>query len=119
MNVVEHYRYAVAWCLCKADVSRDDGLENLWTEETAQIRGYLLGESRSVVVHGEKNALDGQGRIDGPANAHERVQKFRDTFEGQVFALNRDNDGVSGRQAIDCQQIQRWGTIYQDERVFL
>jgi hypothetical protein len=93
----------VAWRLGKADIPRDNALKDLRTEETAKIRRNLLGECRPVVIHREKNAFDFEGRVDGPAKAHERVEELRNALDRQVLALNRDEERVGGGERIQSQ----------------
>ena len=89
MDVVEQHGHAVTWSFRKADVPRNHGFKDLGTEEAPEIRGDLLGKSRPVVVHREKDTFDREEWIDGSAQAHERVEKLGDTFESQIFALDR------------------------------
>ncbi len=114
MYVVEHYWHAVAWRFCQAYISRNDGFEDLCTEKAAKIGGYLLRECGAVVVHREENAFDGERRIDGAAEAHQRVEKLGYAFEGQILALNRDQDGIAGCESIQSEKIERWRAIDQD-----
>jgi hypothetical protein len=74
MYVVEHHWLSVAWGLGESHIPRNDRFEDLRSEETSQIGGYLLGESGSVVVHRQENAFDGERRIDCPAEPHECVE---------------------------------------------
>ena len=119
MNVVEKYGHAVTWSFRKADVPRNHGFKDLGTEEAPEIRGDLLGKSRPVVVHREKDTFNRQGWINGPAQAHERVEKLRDTFESQVFALDRHKDGIASGECIYRKEIERRRAIDQDVFVFL
>jgi hypothetical protein len=92
MYVVEENWHPVTRGLGESDVSRDDGPKNLCTEEAAKIGRYLLGQGGAVIIHGEENTLDGKGRIDRASQSHQGVKELGNTFQGQVFALNRNQD---------------------------
>jgi hypothetical protein len=96
MYVVEHDGHAMAGGLGQADIARNDGFEYLRTEEAAEIGGDLLGERGAVVIHGEKDAFDGELGVDSATKAHERIKKFGYALESQVFALDRHQDGIAG-----------------------
>src|SRR5690348_13576484 len=87
-RVIKNDRLSEAWCFRQPDVARDDALENLWAEESAQVAGDLAGKRGPIVVHRQQNAFDLQVRVQCAANAHQGIQQFGDAFQGQVFALN-------------------------------
>lgn len=89
MYVVEHYWHAVAWRFSQTHIPGNDAFKHLGAEEASKIGSNLLGKRGSVVVHGQKDALDCEGRVDSAAEAHERVEELRDAFESQVLALDR------------------------------
>ncbi len=78
--------------LGQPNISRDYALEDLIPEETAKIGGDLLRECRPVVIHGQENAFDLEVSIDRPADAHMRIKKLRNALDGEILALNRDED---------------------------
>ena len=118
MYVVEDHRHAVARRLGQANIPRNDALENLGAEERAQVGGDLLGKRGAVVVHREKNALDGERWIDGAAETGQRVEKLGHALESQKLALNGHKDRVGGGQGVDGEDIERWRAIDEDEIVF-
>src|ERR1039457_2626509 len=67
----------------------DDGAEDLILEEFPEVGGHLTGEVGPVVVHGEEDAFDGQGVLEGFANAVDGIHEFRDALQGKEFALDR------------------------------
>lgn len=72
---------------------RDDGLHDLLSEMLAEIFADLLAESGAGVVHGQKNAEDGEGGIEAALlDSFDQVQNFSDSFEGEIFALNGHKD---------------------------
>src|SRR5712672_1072806 len=119
MNVVEVDRLSMAWCLRQTHISRNYRLKHLRTEETAQIGSDLLGKGGSLVVHGQNDALYGQIRIQSSSDAHQGVKQFRDAFESQIFALNRDENGIRCGKGVQSQQIEGWRTIHNDIRIIV
>src|ERR1700722_16928053 len=118
MYVVEHDGHAMARSFSQANVTRNDSFEDLGAEETAEIGGDLLGKRRPVLIHREQDAFDGWLRVDGSAKAHERIEKLGDAFEGQVLALNGHQNGVTGGEGVNGEQIKRRSAINQDVVVF-
>src|ERR1035437_3045711 len=74
----------------------DDGPEYLILEEFAEVGGHLTGEVGAVVVHGEQDAFDGEGVLEGFANAVDGVHEFRDALQGEELALDRYKYGIGG-----------------------
>ena len=79
---------------CKAHVARNDGFKHLGSKEAAEIRSYLAGQGRALVVHCKEDALDCEVRIQSPADAHQCVEKLGDALKGEVFALNWDENRI-------------------------
>jgi len=46
--------------LCQAYIPRNDRLEHLCPEKAAEVGGHLLRERGAIVIHCEKDALDGE-----------------------------------------------------------
>jgi hypothetical protein len=101
----------------QADASGDDGFEDLIAEEIAQIVGDLAGEVGAVVEHGEQDAFDTDVVAEGVPDALDGVHEFGDALEGEEFALNRNEDGVSGDEGVEGQEIEGWWAIDNDEVV--
>jgi hypothetical protein len=72
----------MTWRFGETNISRDHRFEDLTAEEASQVGSDLLRESGAVIVHCQQNALDGEGRVDRSAKAHERVEQFRYALEG-------------------------------------
>jgi hypothetical protein len=117
MYVVYDDGLSVTWGFCEPDISRNDRVEYLGTEKAAEVGGDLLGKRCAVIKHGEENAFYGKRRVNGATQAHESVVEFGDAFHGVVFALNRNQDGVTGRKSIDGEQVQSRRAIDEDEVV--
>src|SRR5713101_3092134 len=100
MDVVEYDRLSVAGRLGQPDIPWDHCRKHLCAKEASEIRGNLAGERGSLVIHGQKYALDGEARVQGPADTHERVQKLRYALQGQVLALYGDKHRVGGRECV-------------------
>src|ERR1700689_2876550 len=83
MNVVEQNWLPMAGRFRQPDVPGDDGLEYLCAEKASEVCGHLAGERSAVVIHRQRNALDGQIWIQGSADSHQRVQQFRYALERQ------------------------------------
>src|SRR5438445_13685562 len=78
VNIVKNNRFAEARRLCKPHVARNHALEYLGSKETAQIRGHLTRERSPLVVHRKQDSFYFEAGIECAANAHQRVQQFRD-----------------------------------------
>src|SRR6266702_287867 len=69
VNVVKDDRFTEAWCFCKPHFARNQAFEYLCSEETAHIRGNLAGERCSLIIHGKKDALDFEARVQSATDA--------------------------------------------------
>src|SRR5229473_4079898 len=58
MNIVKNDRFTKTWCFRKAYIARNHTLKDLCSKETAQIRGYLPGKGRPLIVHRKQDAFD-------------------------------------------------------------
>jgi hypothetical protein len=67
-DVVGQNRLAETGGFCQANAARDDGLEDVVFEELAQILLHLSREIRSIVVHGQQDALNFYFRPEGFAD---------------------------------------------------
>src|ERR1700722_12662845 len=94
VNVVKDDGLAETGRLRQPNIARNYRLEDLSTEETAEISSNLARKRGSLVIHRQKNAFDLEFRIQRAPDAHKRVEKLRNAFESQVFALNRDQHGT-------------------------
>jgi hypothetical protein len=113
--IIEDDRLPMTWSFGQANVSRDDRLEDLRAQEIAQIGHDLVREIGAFVVHGEEEAFDLKPRVELSSNSDECIPEFGDTFQGVIFALDRHKDGVGGRQGVECEKSERWGTVDEDE----
>src|SRR5262245_47442141 len=119
MYVIENNRFTETWRFRKPHISRDQALKYLGAKKASQIRCDLPGEARSLVVHSQQNALNLQARVQSAADAHQCIQKLGYALESQIFALNRNQDGIGSDQGIQRQQIQCGWAIQNDELVLV
>ena len=103
----------------EADAAGDGGLEDLILEEFAEIGGDLAGEVGAVVVHGEENAFNFEGMLEGFADSLDGIDEFGDAFEGEEFALNGDDDGIGGEEGVEGEEVECGGAIDEDELVIV
>ena len=89
----------------EADVTRNGGFQELLTEELAEVLGDLLGEVRSVVVHGEQDTFETEGRVEGLGNAVESTDQLGHTFEGEVLGLERHEETVGCDEGVQGEQV--------------
>ena len=101
----------------KADRSRDDGLHDLFSEVRAEIFADLLAESGAGVVHGQKNAEDGEGGVEAALlDSFDQVENFSDSFEGEIFALHGYKD-LFGRDECTGHQESDAGWAVENHEV--
>src|SRR5579864_6318669 len=100
MYVVEYDRLPMARGFCETNISRNDRLKDLGSEEAPQVGRHLFRKRRAVVIHRQQDTFNRERGVDSPTEAHERVQEFGNTLESQVFALYRDQDGISSGQSV-------------------
>lgn len=108
----------MTWGLGEADVSRDDGLQDVVAEKLPKIGGHLAGEVRAFVIHGEQDAFDADRMAEGVPNAINGVHELGDAFEGEEFALNRDKNAVGGEESVEREEVEGGRAVDQDVAVF-
>jgi hypothetical protein len=79
--------------------------------------GHLGRQPGACIVHGEDDAEDVEARVEDAADQAERVAELREPLEGVVLALDRDQHGVGGREAVHRQQPERGGAVEDHEIV--
>ena len=106
---------AVAGGFGEADAAGDDGLENHVAEMRLDFGDDLGGE---VVAHehGHEHATDGEvGVCATVADLLDDVGDFAQPFEGEIFALERDEEFVRGGKGVGHQDAERGRAIEEDE----
>ena len=117
MYVVENYWFSMAWGFGQAHIPRNYRFEDLGAEETAKIGCDLFRQGGSIVVHRKKDAFDCKTWVNRPAKAHESIEKLGDALKGQIFTLNRDQDGIAGRERVQGEKVKRRWRIDENELV--
>src|SRR5260370_6837223 len=106
VNVVKNDWLTETWCFRKAYIARNHTLKDLCSKETAQIRGYLLGKGRPLIVHRKQDPFDFEAWIQGAPDTHQRIQQFGNTFQGQVFTLDGNQYSIVGYNPIQRDKNQ-------------
>ena len=67
----------------------------------------LFGKTQTDIEHGQQNAFNiedsGFSRV---CTIFIVLSKFAETFQGKIFALDRDDDRIGCRQRVDGNQAQ-------------
>lgn len=105
--------------LAQADISRDDGLVDPIAKDRANLLDNLFSQIGSVVIHRHHDAADFQLGVQPLTDHFNRLHQLGDSLEGQVFGLDRNQDGVGSSQGVQGQQTQRRGTVDESEVVEL
>src|SRR6185369_399152 len=90
LHVVEDGGQAVTRRFAESHVARDDGIEDAFLEERADVLRDLLTEIRALVVHRHQHAGNVERRVHRGANAAKRGDEIGEPLEGEVFAVERD-----------------------------
>lgn len=69
-------------------------MKNITAKELSEISLDLAGEVRSVIVHGQEDALDLEGFIEGLSDTFDGIHELGNPLEGEEFTLDGDEDGV-------------------------
>src|SRR5262249_26108482 len=101
--------------LPQANVSRNHGFEHFLAEVAADVLDDLSCEVSPLVEHGQDDALDREERVEGLPYPLDRLEKLREALEREVLGLDRDQDGVGGRERVHGQERQRGGAVDQDQ----
>ena len=67
----------------------------------------MLAEIEARVVHRQQHPFNRERGIEIPLHELHGVEELREPFERVVFALNRDDDAVGGRQHVQRQEAER------------
>src|SRR5260370_15731567 len=119
MNVVKDDRFSEAWRFRKPHVERNYALEDLRSEESAQIGGNLAGKCRALIKHGKQDSFHFKAGVQGAPDAHQGIQQLRDAFKSQVFTLNGNKHGPGGHQRVQRKEIQSGRAIQDDVSIFI
>src|SRR3989344_5847336 len=117
LRVVEQDGLAVTRRFGQAHVSGNDAREDLGAEEVAQVGQNLAGKVGALVVHGEQDPFDGELRIERAPDAHQGVEQLAHPFQGQVLALDGNQDRIGRAQGVEGEQVQGGRAVENDEGV--
>ncbi len=119
MNVVENDRFSEAWRFCKPHIARNYALEDLRSEESAQIGGNLAGKCGALVKHGKQDSFHFKAGVQSAPDAHQGIKQLGDAFKSQVFALNGNKHRTSGHKRVQGKEIQSGRAIQDDVPIFI
>lgn len=71
------------------------------------------------VVHRQRHAEYVQGRVEHAPDQIQRLAELSKPFEGVILALDGNQDGIRGGEAVDREEPQRRGAVQEDVVVFL
>src|SRR5205814_4876099 len=100
--------------LSEAYVARNDGAKNLLLEELPDIVGHLLTQVGPLVEHRQQHAFDVERGVESGTNASDGADQVGQTFEREVFAVERNQHGISRDEGIEREQAERWRTVDED-----
>ncbi len=94
--------------LGQAHAARDGNLENQVAEMFPHLVGHLLGQVGPRIEHCEHDPADRQRGV-GPAilDLLDHARDHRQAFQGEILALDRDQDRVHRRQRVHRQDPER------------
>ena len=116
LGIIENCGLAMAGSFGEADITGNTGLVEQFSKVSLELTGDPLGEVGAVVIHGEGNAFDEKAGIQGLADSFDGVEEFTDAFEGEVFSLHGDEDGIGCDQGVEGEQIEG-GRAVEDQNV--
>jgi hypothetical protein len=111
VGIVEEYGLAEAGCLGQADVPGNNGGEDLVAEELPEIVSNLLGQARTLIVHGQKDSLDLKPGVERPLDPLKGIAKFADSLQRHILTLDRDENGICSDEGIEGQNVEGRGAI--------
>ena len=85
--------------------------------EASQVGGHCWRKVCALVIHSEQQPFNFEIRVYRAANAAQRIEEIRHTFERIVFALYRYQQGVSRGKSIQSEEIERRRTVDKYEVV--
>ena len=105
-GIVHDDRLAEAWGLAQSGVAVDDGVEDHVLEVHLHFFHNLLRQAQTGVEHGEQYAFDVQIGIEAGLDYFYGIQQLAETFKGEVLALHRDDDRISGSERVHGNQTK-------------
>src|SRR6202034_291230 len=118
-GIIKRYGFAIARGFSQTDVTGDRRLEQLRPKKLAQVFRDLLGQIRTLVIHGENHTLDVERRVECGLDAPQRGEQFRDALQGEILGLHGDEQPVGGYERVQRKQIERRRAIQNNEVVLV
>ena len=100
IRIVKDDRETVARGFAEFDVPLDDGFEDQFLEMFFHFIINLVGQTQAAVIHGQQETFDFQRRVEFGFDNLDRIEKFADTFQCEIFTLDRDDYGIGCRQCV-------------------
>jgi hypothetical protein len=69
-------------------------MKDIFSEEFTEVGFDLASEVRSVIVHGEEDALELKWLFEGLPDTFDGVHELRNSFKREKLALDGDEDGI-------------------------
>ena len=107
----------MAGCLGEPDVSGDDGGKYLAGEVVLYFLRHLQGKICPPIKHGQKNALQLQPGIQRPADDADGVHQVAESLQGEIFPLDRHQNGIRRAESVERQQLQGGRAVDEHEIV--
>ena len=95
-------------------VARNDRLKHLLLEKLAHVRRHLRSQIRPLVIHRQEHAIDVERRIQSRAHTPQRRHEIGESFEREIFAVQRDEHGFGGDERVQRQQAERRRAVDED-----
>src|SRR5512136_2705019 len=90
----------------QSNIARDDRLEYFVPEVTLDFLDNLVRQTKPRVEHRQEDALDVEVRIERFLDQVDRAKKLAETFQCEVLALHRDENGICRGECVQCEQPQ-------------
>ena len=94
--------------------ARNDRIEDADAGAVSECLHDFFRVLRMHICAGQKNAVDGQHRIEHAARFADCSEQNVQTFRGKVCGLTGNDHAISCHQRIESHQSERWETVDQD-----
>lgn len=113
-NIIIDDRFPVAGGFAQADVSDDLVLEDAFAESGLELADDFIGESSAAVEKGDHDPQKLEVGVLVLTHTLDDIENVGETFEGQEFGLNRDDDMIGRAQNVKGEEAQAGGRINED-----
>jgi hypothetical protein len=84
-----------------------------------QFLGDKAGEGDAGIVHGPDKTEDFDVRVEIPLDLFEGTEELAEALQGEVFALDWDDELIRGHEGVDGQERERRRRIDDDEGILV